>query len=234
MRDGVVRGGEEFVDHHGLLPRGARLQTEDVSAKVRFVLSARILDPQFQGQVKEKLTTRDAVKLVAQIVRDPLELWLNSHVDEGKRIAELVIRQALARMQSAQKVEKRKGSGVAVLPGKLTDCESDDVARNELFLVEGDSAGGSAKQARDKQYQAMLPLRGKVLNTCEVDRDRCSRTTRSTTSRWRSASIRTRGRRRPTCRACATPRSSSWPTPTSTAATSRCCCSRCSSAISLR
>ncbi|HVO88254.1 MAG TPA: toprim domain-containing protein, partial [Casimicrobiaceae bacterium] len=163
---------KSFVDHHGLLPRGARLQTEDVSAKLHFVLATRILDPQFQGQVKEKLNSRDALKLVAQIVRDPFEVWLNAHVEQGRRIAELAIAQALTRMRSAQKVEKKKGSGVAVLPGKLTDCESDDVDRREVFLVEGDSAGGSAKLARDKQYQAILPLRGKVLNTFEVERDR--------------------------------------------------------------
>jgi topoisomerase-4 subunit B len=172
MRAALFEAVKSFVDHHGLLPRGARLQTEDVSAKVHFVLSARILDPQFQGQVKEKLTSRDALKLVTQVIRDPLEVWLNSHVEYGKRIADLAIQQALTRMKSAQKVEKKKGSGVAVLPGKLTDCESDDVSRREVFLVEGDSAGGSAKLARDKQYQAILPLRGKVLNTFEVDRDR--------------------------------------------------------------
>ncbi|MFO1310700.1 MAG: DNA topoisomerase IV subunit B [Burkholderiales bacterium] len=172
LRSGVFEAVRSFVEHHGLLPRGVRLQTEDISAKLRYVLSARILDPQFQGQVKEKLTSRDALKLVAQIVKDPFEVWLNAHVDHGKRIAEVAISQAMTRMKSAQKVEKKKGSGVAVLPGKLTDCESDDVARRELFLVEGDSAGGSAKLARDKQYQAILPLRGKVLNTFEVDRDR--------------------------------------------------------------
>ncbi|GIK88263.1 MAG: DNA topoisomerase 4 subunit B [Betaproteobacteria bacterium] len=172
LRAALFEALKSFVEHHGLLPRGARLQTEDVTARLHFVLSARILDPQFQGQVKEKLTSRDALKLVAQVVRDPLEMWLNANVDVGKRIAELAIQQALARMRSAQKVEKRKGSGVAVLPGKLTDCESDDVARREVFLVEGDSAGGSAKLARDKQYQAILPLRGKVLNTFEVEGDR--------------------------------------------------------------
>ncbi|MCC7039764.1 MAG: type IIA DNA topoisomerase subunit B [Burkholderiales bacterium] len=172
MRAALFEAVKAFVDHHGLLPRGARLQTEDVSAKTHFVLSARILDPQFQGQVKEKLASRDALKLVAQTIKDPLEVWLNSNVEYGKRIAELAIAQAQLRMKSAQKVEKRKGSGVAVLPGKLTDCESDDVPRREVFLVEGDSAGGSAKLARDKQYQAILPLRGKVLNTFEVDRDR--------------------------------------------------------------
>ena len=172
LRAALFDAVKAFVDHHSLMPRGARLQAEDVAARLHFVLAARILDPQFQGQVKEKLTSRDAVKLVAQVVRDPLEVWLNAHVDYGRRIAELAIQQALTRMKSAQKVEKRKGSGVAVLPGKLTDCESDDVARREVFLVEGDSAGGSAKLARDKQYQAILPLRGKVLNTFEVERDR--------------------------------------------------------------
>jgi topoisomerase-4 subunit B len=172
LRAALFDAVKTFVDHHGLLPRGARLQTEDVSAKLHFVLAARILDPQFQGQVKEKLTSRDALKLIAQVIKDPFEVWLNSHVEHGKRIALLAIDQALTRMKSAQKVEKRKGSGVAVLPGKLTDCESDDVSRREVFLVEGDSAGGSAKLARDKQYQAILPLRGKVLNTFEVERDR--------------------------------------------------------------
>jgi topoisomerase-4 subunit B len=172
LRAAVFEAVKAFVDHHGLLPRGTRLSTEDVSAKLHFVLSTRILDPQFQGQVKEKLTSRDALKLVTQAVKDPLEVWLNTHVEHGRRIAELAIEQAVARMRSAQKVEKKKGSGVAVLPGKLTDCESDDVSRREVFLVEGDSAGGSAKLARDKQYQAVLPLRGKVLNTFEVERDR--------------------------------------------------------------
>ncbi|HEX8009963.1 MAG TPA: DNA topoisomerase IV subunit B [Casimicrobiaceae bacterium] len=172
LRAALFEAVKSFVDHHGLLPRGVRLQTEDVSAKVRYVLATRILDPQFQGQTKERLMSRDALKLVSFALKDRLEVWLNTHVEDGRRIAELVIEQALARAKSAQKVEKRKGSGVAILPGKLTDCESDDAARRELFLVEGDSAGGSAKLARDKQYQAILPLRGKVLNTFEIERDR--------------------------------------------------------------
>jgi topoisomerase-4 subunit B len=172
LRAALFEAVKAFVEHHGLLPRGTRLQAEDVASRLHFVLAARILDPQFQGQVKEKLTSRDALKLVAQVVKDPIEVWLNTHVEHGKRIAELAIQQALTRMKSAQKVEKRKSSGVAVLPGKLTDCESGDVSRREVFLVEGDSAGGSAKLARDKQYQAILPLRGKVLNTFEVERDR--------------------------------------------------------------
>lgn len=172
LRSGLFEAVKSFVDHHGLLPRGVRLQTEDVAAKLHYVLSARILDPQFQGQTKEKLTSRDALKLLSLAVKDPFEVWLNNHVEFGKRIAELAISQAQTRMRSSQKVEKKKGSGVAVLPGKLTDCEADDVARREIFLVEGDSAGGSAKLARDKHHQAILPLRGKVLNTFEVDRDR--------------------------------------------------------------
>ena len=136
-----------------------------------FLLSAKVLDPQFQGQTKEKLTSRDSYKLVSQMVRDPFELWLNSHAEYGKKIAELAVKSAQNRMKSTQKVEKKKSSGIATLPGKLTDCESDDITRNEVFLVEGDSAGGSAKQGRDKETQAVLPLRGKVLNTWEVDRD---------------------------------------------------------------
>jgi topoisomerase-4 subunit B len=172
LRAGVFEAVKSFIEHHALLPRGVKLQQEDVCGRMSFVLSARILDPQFQGQVKEKLNSREAVKLVSTMVRDPLEIWLNNHVEAGKAIAEASIRQALSRMKSAQKVEKKKSSGVAVLPGKLTDCESEDVSRNELFLVEGDSAGGSAKMARDKEYQAILPLRGKVQNAFEIDADR--------------------------------------------------------------
>jgi topoisomerase-4 subunit B len=136
------------------------------------VLSAKVLDPQFQGQIKERLNSRDALRLVSSYVRPQLEFWLNQHPNEGRQLAELVVRQAQARARASQKVEKKKGSAVAVLPGKLTDCESTEIDRNELFLVEGDSAGGSAKMGRDKEYQAILPLRGKVLNTWEVERDR--------------------------------------------------------------
>jgi topoisomerase-4 subunit B len=145
---------------------------EDVFARCSFVLSAKVLDPQFQGQIKERLNSRDALRLVSSLAKPQLELWLNEHVEYGRRLADLVIRQAQARSRAAQKVEKRKSSGVAVLPGKLTDCESSDIARNEIFLVEGDSAGGSAKMGRDKEFQAILPLRGKVLNSWETDRDR--------------------------------------------------------------
>ncbi|NMG47138.1 DNA topoisomerase IV subunit B [Azoarcus communis] len=172
LRAGVFEALKSFIDHHTLLPRGVKLQQEDVCGKMSFVLSARLLDPQFQGQVKEKLNSREAVKLVSAQLRDPFEIWLNNHVEAGKAIAELSIKQALARQKSAQKVEKKKTSGVAVLPGKLSDCESEDIADNELFLVEGDSAGGSAKMARNKETQAILPLRGKVQNAWEIDPDR--------------------------------------------------------------
>ena len=172
LRAGVFEALKSFIDHHSLLPRGVKLQQDDVCGRMSSVLSARLLDPQFQGQVKEKLNSREAVKLVSSQLRDPFEIWLNNHVEAGKAIAEFSIKQALARQKSAQKVEKRKTSGVAVLPGKLSDCESEEIADNELFLVEGDSAGGSAKMARNKETQAILPLRGKVLNTWEVDPDR--------------------------------------------------------------
>ncbi|SIT40472.1 DNA topoisomerase IV, subunit B [Paraburkholderia piptadeniae] len=172
LRDGLFQAVKSFVELHNLQPKGVKLLAEDVFARVSFVLSAKVLDPQFQGQIKERLNSRDAVKLVSSFARPALELWLNQHVEHGKKLADLVIKQAQARTRAGQKVEKRKSSGVAVLPGKLTDCESTEIGRNELFLVEGDSAGGSAKMGRDKEYQAILPLRGKVLNTWETERDR--------------------------------------------------------------
>jgi topoisomerase IV subunit B len=172
LKDGLFAAVKGFIELHSLLPKGVKLMPEDVFSRASFVLSAKVLDPQFQGQIKERLNSRDALRLVATYVRPALELWLNQHVDLGKRLADLVIRQAQTRQRASQKVEKRKGSGVAVLPGKLTDCESRDLLHNELFLVEGDSAGGSAKMGRDKETQAILPLRGKVLNAWEVERDR--------------------------------------------------------------
>jgi topoisomerase-4 subunit B len=172
LREGSFNAVRAFIDAHNLLPKGVKLLPEDVYARASFVLSARVLDPQFQGQIKERLNSRDAVRLVASFVKPQLEFWLNQHPEFGRKLADLVIRQAQARARAAQRVEKKKGSAVAVLPGKLTDCESTDLARNELFLVEGDSAGGSAKMGRDKEFQAILPLRGKVLNTWEVERDR--------------------------------------------------------------
>ena len=171
LRDGLFQAVKGFIELHSLLPKGVKLMPEDVFARANYVLSAKVLDPQFQGQIKERLNSRDAVRLVANFVKPALDLWLNQHIEQGKKLAELVIRAAQSRQKAGQKVEKRKGSGVAVLPGKLTDCESRDTAHNEVFLVEGDSAGGSAKMGRDKETQAILPLRGKVLNTWEVERD---------------------------------------------------------------
>lgn len=172
LRDGLFQAVKAFIDMHSLLPKGVKLMPDDVFARASYVLNTKVLDPQFQGQIKERLNSRDAVRLVSGFVRPVLELWLNEHVDWGKKLAELAIKAAQTRQKAGQKVEKRKGSGVAVLPGKLTDCESRDVSVNEVFLVEGDSAGGSAKMGRNKETQAVLPLRGKVLNTWEVDRDR--------------------------------------------------------------
>ena len=171
LKQAMFNAVNNFISHHNLLPRGVKLNSDDVFSRAAFVLSARILDPQFQGQTKDKLTNRDALKLVSSVCSDPLELWLNQNIEHGKKIAELAIKQAQARLRSTKKIEKKKGSGVAVLPGKLTDCESEDIRENELFLVEGDSAGGSAKLARDKNTQAILPLRGKVLNSFEIHRD---------------------------------------------------------------
>lgn len=172
LRDGLFNAVKSFIELHSLAPKGVKLLPEDVFARASYVLSAKVLDPQFQGQIKERLNSRDAVRLVSGFVRPALELWLNQHVEYGKKLAELAIKAAQTRQKAGQKVEKRKGSGVAVLPGKLTDCESRDTSHNEVFLVEGDSAGGSAKMGRDKESQAILPLRGKVLNTWEVERDR--------------------------------------------------------------
>ena len=169
LRQAAFDAVKSFAEHHALLPKGVKLAAEDVFSRASYVLAARVLDPSFQGQTKERLNSRDAVALVSRMVRDPLELWLNEHPDDAKKITELAIRAAQARSRAGQKVEKRKQSGVAILPGKLSDCQSEDILRNELFLVEGDSAGGSAKAGRDKELQAILPLRGKVLNTWEVE-----------------------------------------------------------------
>ena len=169
FRNGVFDALRAFMDTRGLTPKGVKLIAEDLWSRACFTLSARIVRTQFHGQTKEKLTTRHAARLVELCVRDAFELWLNSRPDEGRRIVELAIEQAMARLSRGKKVERKKSSGVATLPGKLVDCASGDVSRNELFMVEGDSAGGSAKEARDKETQAVLPLRGKVLNTMSKD-----------------------------------------------------------------
>jgi topoisomerase-4 subunit B len=171
LRDGIFEGVKAFAEHHNMMPRGIKLQADDVWSRTVYFLSAKVLEPQFHGQTKEKLSNRDALKLVSSMVRDPFELWLNSHVEYGRKIAELVIRQAVERSRTVVKVERKKSSSVVMLPEKLTDCESKSVGDNELFLVEGDSAGGSAKQARDKRFQAIYKMRGKALNSWEVKRE---------------------------------------------------------------
>ncbi|MEO8716936.1 MAG: DNA topoisomerase IV subunit B [Burkholderiales bacterium] len=169
FRTGIFEALGAFMEARALAPKGVKLIADDLWARACFTLSARIVRTQFHGQTKEKLTTRHAAKLLALCVKDAFELWLNEHPEEGRKIAELAIEQALARLAKGKRVERKKSSGIATLPGKLVDCASGDVTRNELFLVEGDSAGGSAKEARDKESQALLPLRGKVLNTMSKD-----------------------------------------------------------------
>jgi len=169
FRAGIFEALSAFMETRQLTPKGVKVIADDLWQRACFTLSARIVRTQFHGQTKEKLTTRHASKLLELCVRDPFELWLNQHPDEGKKIVELAVEQALARLSKGKKVERKKSSGIATLPGKLVDCASGDITRNELFLVEGDSAGGSAKEARDKETQALLPLRGKVLNTMSKD-----------------------------------------------------------------
>src|SRR4249920_334314 len=169
FRAGIFDATSAFMETRTLQPKGVKLIADDLWQRACFTLSARIVRTQFHGQTKEKLTTRHAAKLLELCVRDAFELWLNEHPDEGKKIVELAIEQAQERLSKGKKVERKKSSGIATLPGKLVDCASGDIQRNELFLVEGDSAGGSAKEARDKDTQALLPLRGKVLNTMSKD-----------------------------------------------------------------
>jgi topoisomerase-4 subunit B len=169
FRAGIFDALAAFMETRALAPKGVKVIADDLWQRACFTLSARIVRTQFHGQTKEKLTTRHAARLLELCVRDAFELWLNEHPAEGTKIVELAIEQAMARLSKGKKVERKKSSGIATLPGKLVDCASGDVSRNELFLVEGDSAGGSAKEARDKDTQALLPLRGKVLNTMSKD-----------------------------------------------------------------
>ena len=169
FRNGIFEALVAFMETRQLTPKGVKLIADDLWSRACFTLSARIVRTQFHGQTKEKLTTRHASKLLELCVRDAFDLWLNQHAEEGRKIVELAIEQAMARLSRGKKFERKKSSGVATLPGKLVDCAADDTSRNELFLVEGDSAGGSAKEARNKDTQAVLPLRGKVLNTMSKD-----------------------------------------------------------------
>jgi topoisomerase IV subunit B len=169
FRTGLTDALREFCEFRNLLPRGVKLAPEDIWGRAAFVLSFKMRDPQFSGQTKERLTSRDAASFVGGVAKDAFSIWLGQHVADAERIAQLAIDAANARMKAAKKVERKKITSGPALPGKLADCTSTDPARTELFLVEGDSAGGSAKQARDREFQAIMPLRGKILNTWEVD-----------------------------------------------------------------
>src|SRR5690554_1182866 len=168
LRTGFTDALREFCDFRNLLPRGVKLAPEDVWDRVSFVLSMKMTDPQFSGQTKERLSSRQAAGFVEGAAHDAFSLWLNQHVDLGERIAQLAIERASARLKTEKQIVRKKVTQGPALPGKLADCISQDLSRTELFLVEGDSAGGSARQARDKDFQAILPLRGKILNTWEV------------------------------------------------------------------
>ena len=171
LRSGLVESLREFCELHNLLPRGVRLAPEDVWDRIAYILSLRMTDPQFSGQTKERLSSRSAASFVSGVAKDAFSLWLNEHVADGQEIARLAIENAQKRMKKSRKVARKKVTQGPALPGKLADCSSEDLSVTELFLVEGDSAGGSAKQARNREYQAILPLRGKILNTWEVDSD---------------------------------------------------------------
>lgn len=169
LRAGATDAIREFCEFHNLIPRGVKITPEDVWQNVAFVLSAKVREPQFAGQTKERLSSRECVPFISGVVKDSLSLWLNQHTEIAEKIAEIVISNAQSRSKKAKKVTRKKITSGPALPGKLADCTESDLNLTELFLVEGDSAGGSAKQARDKTFQAIMPLRGKILNTWEVD-----------------------------------------------------------------
>ena len=171
MRTGLLEGLREFCELHKLLPRGVKLSPDDIWDHCNYVLSVKIADPQFAGQTKQRLSSRQCATFVSGVVKNAFSLWLHNNVEEGKVIAEMVIQNAQKRLKLAKKVTRKKVTTGPALPGKLSDCTEQDNNRTELFLVEGDSAGGSAKQARDRTFQAIMPLRGKILNSWEVASD---------------------------------------------------------------
>ena len=169
FRTGLLEAIREFCEFRNLSPRGLKLSSEDIWDKCSYILSTKMLDPQFSGQTKEKLSSRQCAVFISGVVKDKLSLWLNQHTNEAELIAEMSIQNAQSRLKASKKVVRKKITQGPALPGKLADCSTQDVLAGELFLVEGDSAGGSAKQARDRETQAIMPLRGKILNTWEVD-----------------------------------------------------------------
>ncbi len=169
FRTGLTEAIREFCELRNLLPRGVKLAPEDVWSRCGYILSLRMIEPQFTGQTKDRLSSREASAFVSGVAQDSFSIWLNNNVADAERIAQLAIASAMTRLRQGKKVERKKLTSGPALPGKLADCTSTDLSLTELFLVEGDSAGGSAKQARDREYQAIMPLRGKILNTWEVD-----------------------------------------------------------------
>ncbi|MGR8981550.1 MAG: DNA topoisomerase IV subunit B [Gammaproteobacteria bacterium] len=169
LRAGLTEAMREFCDIRNILPRGVKVAPEDVWENCHFVLSVKLEDPQFSGQTKERLSSRECVAFVSGVAKDAFSLWLNQHPTEGEKIAEIIISSAQKRLRAGKKIIRKKITAGPALPGKLADCSAQDISRTELFLVEGDSAGGSAKQARERDFQAIMPLRGKILNTWEVD-----------------------------------------------------------------
>ncbi|MGB2426492.1 MAG: DNA topoisomerase IV subunit B [Alteromonas sp.] len=169
LRQGLLESMREFCEFRNLLPRGIKLTPEDVWERCSYILSTKMQDPQFAGQTKERLSSRQAAAFVSGVVKDAFSLWLNQHTDIAEALAEMCISNAQRRLRQTKKVARKKVTQGPALPGKLTDCSSQDITQSELFLVEGDSAGGSAKQARDREFQAIMPLRGKILNSWEVD-----------------------------------------------------------------
>ena len=168
-RSGLTEALKEFCDFRSLIPRGVKLTADDIWLNCSSIISAKVKDPQFTGQTKERLSSKEFSNISSQIIKDSFSLWLNQHTEEGETIAEICIANAQARQKSNKKVDRKKIVSGPALPGKLTDCTSDDPEQGELFLVEGESAGGSAKRARDRNFQAILPLKGKIMNTWEVD-----------------------------------------------------------------
>ena len=169
LRSGLIDALKEFCEFRDLLPRGVKITGDDIWDQCSYVLSVKLLDPQFAGQTKERLSSRQSAVFVSGVAKDAFSLWLNEHASEGEKIAEMAIGKAQRRLNAAKKVARKRVTSGPALPGKLADCSGQDASRAELFLVEGDSAGGSAKQARDREFQAIMPLRGKILNTWEVD-----------------------------------------------------------------
>ena len=169
LRQGLLEAMREFCEFRNLTPRGVKLTPDDVWERCSYILSLKMEDPQFAGQTKERLSSRQSASFVSGVVKDSFSLWLNEHTEQAEALAELCISNAQRRLKASKKVVRKKVTSGPALPGKLTDCSGQDSERSELFLVEGDSAGGSAKQARDREFQAVMPLRGKILNTWEVD-----------------------------------------------------------------